>query len=368
MNKYNNLKKNEDNDLKNEEIDLKKLLLSAHNKLILCAEKNEHFIKNVAEKLSSKKNIILTGCGDKYIISLIAKYLSDALIDKNFEVYNSRLLANYTPESIGKDSAVIFLTVGGRTIDVIEAIHQVKKKGAYMVFITQLEKKENETIYSAIKNYTNYDLIIPIKKEIITHPSTITSLTFLHILNLIILYSIKDPKISIDSFLITQLIDLPDYIKQLNNNPDFHKWCIENTDKIKKIKNPFLIFIGDGPRYAASKKAAQIQFLEHCKLVGTAIQSEEFINLIIEEFLNKDFNQIWFLLKPRPSYVGINANNRFDEMDLMIKEKFNDERKIIIDPFSFIKPKGVGKKNDLILMPLYLIVIEWLTYYYNQNK
>ena len=61
--------------------------------------------------------------------------------------------------------------------------------------------------------------------------------------------------------------------------------------------------------------------------------------------------------------MSVQAMNRFNEMHLMNSEKFEKEKIIIIDPSSFINITGKGKRNDIILCPLYILMIEWLSYY-----
>ncbi|MDD4353220.1 MAG: SIS domain-containing protein [Candidatus Nanoarchaeia archaeon] len=339
-----------------------KKILNSQDKKIRASTEDEASLKKMAGMLKEAKNVILSGEGDKFIIPMISKYLSDAYSDKKLEVYNARVLANYTPESINQDSLVFFLTVRGKNIDIIDAINEIKSKNASIIVITQLENKIKDSIYSALKGYKKYEIFIPIKDEIITTPSITTSNTFLSVLNTIIIYSLED-KINIEPLLITQLVDLPVSFSELNKSSSFHEWCIESAKKIKSLANPMLFFIGDGPRYPICKKASQIQFLEQCKLIGTSIQSEEFINLILEEYLNKDFNQMWILLKPVENFISVQAMNRFNEMHLMISERFEKDRIIIIDPAEFINLRGTGKKNDIILSQIYILIIEWLSYY-----
>jgi fructoselysine-6-P-deglycase FrlB-like protein len=344
-----------------EKIDLKKILGSQDKKIRACTE-DEASLKKMAGMLNNAKNVIVSGGGDKFIIPMISKYLNDAYSDKKFEVYNSRVLANYIPESITDESLVFFMTVRGKNIDIIDAINEVKKKNASIIVITQLESKDKESIYSALKGYKKYEVFIPIKNEAITSPSTTTSSTFLSVLNTIIIYSLEE-KMNIEPLLMAQLIDLPIYFDDLIKSKSFHEWCMESAQKIRKLTNPMLFFIGDGPRYPICKKASQIQFLEQCRILGTSIPSEEFINLILEEYINIDFNQAWILLKPDESFVSIQAMNRFNEMHLMISEKFGKDRIIIVDPSSFLNLKGEGKRNDILLSPIYILMIEWLSYY-----
>lgn len=344
-----------------EDIDFKKILKMQDEKIRIATEDDDK-LKKIAGMLNLSSNVIISGEGDKFIIPLISKYLIDAYSDKKLEVYNARVLANYTPESITKDSLVFFLTVRGKNIDILDAINEVKKKNATIIIITQLESKEKDSIYSILKGYKKYEIIIPIKNETITIPSTTTSNTFLSVLNTIIIHSLNE-KINTEPLLLAQLVDLPVYFNELNKNKSFHEWCTESAKKIKELNNPMLFFIGDGPRYPICKKASQIQFLEQCKLIGTAIQSEEFINLIIEEYIINDLNQAWIFLKPIEKLVSVQAMNRFNEMHLMISEKFEKNRIIVVDPTSFININGKGKANDIILSQIYILMIEWLSYY-----
>lgn len=339
----------------------KRALMAQDKKVRMCLE-DTFKLKKIASLIKSAKNVVLTGCGDKFMISMISKCLADYCLSKPFEVYHSRILANNMPKTITKDSIIFFLTVRGKTIDVIEAIKEAKKRNAKIVIITQLEKKHKDSIYSVLKGYDNYEVIIPIKGDATTQPSTTTSATFLSIINAIILYS-ADEEMDINPFLQTLMNGLPKYLKEISNNKSFHDFCVKSALKIKKAKNPFLLFTGDGPRYPVCKKASQIQFLEQCKLPGIAFQSEEFANLILEEYINKDFGQIWILLKPIESFSGMNSMNRFNEMNLMINEKFKEDRIIIIDPLAFALVPGKERINDFLLCPIYLLIIEWISYY-----
>jgi fructoselysine-6-P-deglycase FrlB-like protein len=344
-----------------QDVDLKKILKNQDDKIRISTEDTDK-LKKFAGMIKSANNVIISGEGDKFIIPMISKYLSDAYSNKKFEVYNARVLANYIPESINSESLVFFLSVRGKNIDILDAINEVKKKNATIIIITQLESRTKDSIYSVLKGYKKYDIFIPVKNETITIPSTTTSNTFLSVLNTIIIYSLDD-KINTEHLLMTQLVDLPVYFNELNKNKNFHEWCLESAKKIKELNNPMLFFIGDGPRYPICKKASQIQFIEQCKLIGTSIQSEEFINLILEEYINKDLNQIWILLKPIEKFVSVHAMNRFNEMHLMISEKFKNEKIIIIDPTNFVNITGQGKRNDIILTPIYTLMIEWLSFY-----
>jgi len=174
-------------------MDFKKILMSQDEKIRECTQDSE-LLRKVASMLNASKKVVITGEGDKFIVPMISKYLADACLGNDFEVYNARVLANYCPESIDDKTLVFFLTVRGKNIDILDAINEVKKRNSQIVVITQLEKKEKDSIYSSLKGYRNHEIIIPVKNDEFTAPSTTTSSTFLSVLNSIIIYSLEEKK------------------------------------------------------------------------------------------------------------------------------------------------------------------------------
>ena len=78
------------------------------------------------------------------------------------------------------------------------------------------------------------------------------------------------------------------------------------------------------------------------------IRNEEFVHLVIEVLAEENEQKnVLILLKPRESYVSRQASNRYHEIKSLWKEKAGKDNVIIIDPFQFITPKGIGKKNDM---------------------
>ena len=87
-------------------------------------DSNEERLKQAAIMLNSAKNVVFSGIGDKYYACLISQFLADAYY-KNTRVIHARLLVNYTPEWLNKDTVIVFMTESGTTLDVLEAAKEV---------------------------------------------------------------------------------------------------------------------------------------------------------------------------------------------------------------------------------------------------
>jgi len=348
---------------------LRKTLNEYGDKIKDALDYNNEIIKETAQKLGMYDEIVISGCGDKFTVPLITQYLADSFTKINLRIIHSRILANYTPEWISPKTLIIFLTASGTTTDVLDAIREVKKKNAGIIVITQLIKKGEKSVYTELKGYRNSQIIIPLKNGKVTWPSTTTFHTFLAILNALFIYYLENQGVPADALLTLQYLDLPEYMDELSNNKNMHDWCILTAKQLLSIKPVGFYFLGDGPRYAAARRGALVNFVENCKEDSFPIESEEFVHLVIETLADVNVTKnVLILLKPRSSYVSKQANNRFEEIKSLWEEKAGKDKIVIIDPFQFVTPKGIGKKNDILLTPLYVLMLEWLAYYYAINK
>ncbi|MBN1924122.1 MAG: SIS domain-containing protein [Nanoarchaeota archaeon] len=333
-------------------------------------EENDAVLKQTAVKVNQFDKIILSGCGDKHVVPMITQYLTDAFSKKLVRVIHSRLLANYTPEWVDAKTLVIFLTASGTTKDVIDAINEVKKKKAEIIILTQLsDNKKKDSIYSAIKDYQNSQVIIPLKEGVITWPATTTFHTFLAVLNMLFIYVLMENNTPVDALLNLQYVEIPDYIDKLCKDKSLMEWCAATAKKLLEMKVLGFYFLGDGPRYAAVRKGALVHFVESCKEDSFPIENEEFIHLVIESLAEEHVEEnVLIIMKPRESYITMQAYNQYELIKSLWRERAGKDRVITVDPFEFVEPTGVGKKNDILLTPLYVIVLEWLAYYYALYK
>lgn len=330
-------------------------------------DSNDEMLKELAVKYKDFKEVVFTGCGDKYIVPLITQFFTDSFTKINARVIHSRILANYTPEFINPNTLVVFLTASGVTTDVIDALKAVKKKNPYVLIITQLGKKKKDSVYELIKDYRKSDVIVPLSDGKITWPASTTFHTFLAVLNLFFTYVMRENGFNVDVLLKIQLLDLPDYMDEISRNEKTHEWCTLIAKKLLELKSEALYFLGDGSRYAAARKGALVHFVESAKQHSFPLENEDFVHLMIEVLADKTKN-ILFLLKPRESHVSTQATNRYEEIRSLWEEKAGKDKVIIVDPFNFTTPKGIGKKNDILLTPLHVVLLQWLSYYYALYK
>lgn len=288
-------------------------------------DSNEEKLKSVARLLNKSKTILLSGVGDKYYSCLITQFLADSYYKKPLRVMHSRLVTNYTPEWIDKESVCIFISESGSTQDVLDAIKAVHDKKAKIVIITS----RNSPI-------ENVDL------QIVANGGVNALLCHM---NMIILYALMELNEEVTSLFTVQNIDLPWDLRNMEKNEDLDTWVKDTAAKIKKLGLIRFYFLGDGPRYPAASIGARMN-----KYESHIFRSEGF-----DQNIPYDSKSAVILLKPRDSQVSEQAATFYS----IIKDSF---RNVVfeIDPFKYMEPKGIGKRMDILLAPLYILIMEKL--------
>ncbi|MEM5799183.1 MAG: SIS domain-containing protein [Candidatus Aenigmatarchaeota archaeon] len=311
-------------------------------------------VKVVAEKVKKCKNFVFSGCGDKYIVPLITEYIWKKYSKKPLNVIHSRILANYSSKSIDKDTCVIFLSQSGTTFDVLEAFKEVKKQNAWIVCITNLKEDKQGSLIELCKDYRKA-FLLNIWTEIYPEeplPSTATFHTSLALLNLFAILIFGGEKI-----LDLQVNQIPKIVDALSRSEKLKEYSRNLALKLKTKENFYIL--GDGPRYLVARKAARIMFMEGIKTNACDIEAEEFVHSLIEVVERKP--NILIILKPLEFWDNSMKLYR------IIKNIWPKKLLIEIDPFEFI---DVDKKSmfssiegDLLSPFLYIIPVEWLSYY-----
>lgn len=295
------------------------------NTIKMSLEKNEVLLKTIAHLMNKSEKILISGRGDKFFMGLIAQFLSDAYYNKIVRVVHPRMLLNYTPEWINNKTLCIFISESGSTKETLDAMKLAKKKHCKTVFLTSSIKKPNsaDKIVKAIGGFHS----------------------ILANLNTLFIYALFEQNKPVLALIRIQATDMPWDIVNLMKNDELQKWCEKTSNALKDKKTKRYFFLGDGPRYAVAKIGARMNEYE-----SYTFKSEGF-----DQKIPNDPNSVIILLKPRRTQVSKYALKVYED----IKKSFG-KRVIEIDPFLFVKPMGVGKKMDILMTPLYVVVLEQL--------
>jgi glucosamine--fructose-6-phosphate aminotransferase (isomerizing) len=311
-------------------------------------------INQVALKIKKYQKFVFVGCGDKYIIPLISQYFWLKNSDKPLSVFHAKILANYTPKIIDKNTCVIFLTQSGTTVDVLEACDTVMKRNACIVAITNLKEEKENSILWKCKGYKRF-YAIRTWTEIYPEeplPSTATFHTSLAVLNLLV-FLLSGSEKEMDM----QVNQIPKVVDWLSRNEKLKDYAKSIAKKLKDKENFYIV--GDGPRYAVARKAARIMFMEGVKTNACDIEGEEFVHSLIEVVERKP--NMLLLLKPLGFWEKAEKNYN------LIRSIWPKKLLIDIDPFDFIdaetKSIFAGENGDLFSPFIYIIPLEWISYY-----
>jgi len=311
-------------------------------------------IKNVARKLNRCKKFIFSGCGDKYIVALSSQFIWNYISTKQLNVIQSKVLTQYPPKSLDKNTCVVFISQSGTTADVIEACKLAIERNAFVVCITNLKDKLANSLVEFCENYKK-GFVLKTHTEIYPEeplPSTNTFHTSLAVLNLFTMFLNN----ANDNLFDLQINQIPKVVDCLSNSEKVKDFSKKIALKLKKYDNFYVV--GDGPRFTVAKKHAKIMMMEGVKVNACDVESEEFVHSLIETLENKP-NQL-ILLKPLDQWKNF-------ESYLIVKKIWPSNKIIEINPFEFldndVKSLFLSKEGDLLSPFIYTVITEWICYY-----
>ncbi|MEM2175450.1 MAG: hypothetical protein QXI58_07530 [Candidatus Micrarchaeia archaeon] len=154
-----------------------------------------------------------------------------------------------------------------------------------------------------------------------------------------------------------QINQIPKLVDTLSRSEKVKEFAKKIVTKLRNEENFYVV--GDGPRYLVARKAARIMFMEGVKTNACDIEGEEFVHSLIEVIERKP--NVLLLLKPLEFWEK--SIKIYDE----IKSLWPKKLLIEIDPFSFLnieyKSMFAGEEGNLLSPFLYIIPLEWISYY-----
>jgi fructoselysine 6-phosphate deglycase len=317
----------------------------------------------VAQSISNSERLILSGAGDKYAIPLIAKYIWRRYGDIPLEVVHSRDLASYPPSSLNSETACILLSQSGRTEDTLEAMRLCMERNAYVVGITNLKSREKESFY-ALDDYdkgnllTTQTTIYPEQSL----PSTQTFHTSMALLDDLLIRTLLHRGIDTGSLLRNLHRKVPRDVDNLSTSKKVIEWAKTLSMNMKEFFGNCFYFMGDGPRYGIARKQALVMFMEGVKQDACAVETEEFIHSLVEllEKDNMSKKPLFVMVPPKTS-----LNFSLSEMVCDTWSRLAGKEYLYrIDPFEHLSSWSDPISMDLLSPQLYIVPLEWFTYYY----
>ncbi|MFX1597649.1 MAG: SIS domain-containing protein [Promethearchaeota archaeon] len=327
--------------------------------------KNEiNYAFEASELISKCERVLLAGAGDKYLIPMISEYLWQYFTHKPIRVIHSRVLADYGIKR-GKGTCVIFISQSGRTGDTLDAVEKVVPEGIKAIGVTNLKEKSSDTLYQiedhggvVLKTHT---ILYPEEPT----PSTATFHSTLVLLNILLLYALHREGKGVEELIEKQTREIPELIDELSRSKDVIRWGIEKATDFLEFSGSSFYVVGDGPRYPIARKQALIMLMEACKQDACPIEAEEFSHSLIETLEPENRNKKpLILLKPKEDFVSKSLSNHLEFIERIWKKYGGENRFLDVDPFDFTDYEISNYAGNLLTPPLYMIPLEWFTYYY----
>lgn len=329
--------------------DMKQQIMEQGKSALMSLEQSKDEITEVARSLKDFDRFIFSGAGDKYIVPLISQFLWRRLSDRPVDVIHSRTLADYVPKYVDKKTCCIFLTQSGKTRDTLDAIKEVKRKGARCIAITNL--KGDGGVHEMCDIIQTHTVTYPERAT----PSTGTFQASLAVLNQLIIEAFGTEAWADAHMEILHTVD------RLSTDNKLMSWSEKTAEEMMKYDGTSFYFLGDGPRYPVARKAAMIMWYEGAKHDACSVETEDFVHSLIEtlEEENKSKKPL-VLLQPLPAHLSEFSRDQLQRIKKMWSER---APLFIVNPFEFCNAPG-GEMGDLLSPALYGVQTVWLSYHF----
>jgi len=223
-------------------------------------------MEKIGDKLSKVDRIYLVGCGSSLSTAYSAKDALEMVTNLDIDVFTGYEFY-YNKKLDNENSAAIFTSQSGETIDTLTALKRAKELGIYTVSIS------NEAQSSMIKEADDSIVTRCGREEAILGTKTyVTQLSSLYYL----LFSASDYE------------KTDEILKELQTIPDLMQEIIEKTEEENKklayeLKDENIFYcLGSGPNYGLAYKLAMTMLMEGALKHSCPLYSSEFRHGLIE--------------------------------------------------------------------------------------
>ncbi len=267
-----------------------------------------------------KEIVVITPDSDSWP-GVLASYLVGKFSELRLEPIPLSRLLYYFPNYIGHDKLVIFALKNYDGVGLV--INSMLKAGIEVVALIPYKDGKIEGVDSKFysRNFRTIEGVDESEEVVGYEPYVLSSM-----LNLFLIYLFRERNIPIDFLLKVEVNLFPQTVKQLFDN--------------KKIKQ--------------LSKELEFDSLVCDPLRFFLFRNSSFSRLLKIYSYDEAVKENALVVKPRTTYVPKEVYSKY----LSIKDKHKQ-----LDPFSFVEVRGTGAKNDILLSPLYLLLLDLLLKY-----
>lgn len=286
---------------------------------------------DVSNKLSNVDKIYLVGCGSSLSTAYTVKDALGMVTDLDIDVFTGYEFY-YNKQLVNENSAAIFTSQSGETIDTFEALKRANELGIYTVAIS------NEKDSSMIKEANDGIVTRCGREEAILGTKTyVTQLSTLYY----ILFSSSGYERADE--LLEELKGIYDLMQKLIEDTEE-----ENRKLAYELKDEEIFYsVGSGPNYGLAYKLAMTMLMEGALKHSCPLYSSEFKHGLIER-IEKDV-----------SIIILDSDYPSDE----ITKKAIDFSKNIGAKTLVFRMQDYSDINNLLSPFILLIPLEWFVFY-----
>ncbi|MHA1835598.1 MAG: SIS domain-containing protein [Candidatus Odinarchaeia archaeon] len=230
---------------------------------------NEDFLKK------DFKKILLTGCGDSYIIGYISKFYFNQVCGLDSNVFYP-LDFNYLSEKSLRKNLLIAISASGRTIQTLNVIRNIQDS----ILTVSLTNTYNSKLGSLV----DFELVAECHPPLGLSPSktTLTGLFALMLLGLRIGYIQEN--LSKEDYITweNKLLSLPSRLNEEMSK--IEKTSLKLAEKLAEINN--IYFTGSGP-YLGCCMIGEAKIKEYSLCLSEAVELEDFVHYHILSVTDK---------------------------------------------------------------------------------
>lgn len=285
----------------------------------------------IATKLSKVDRIYLIGCGSSLSTAYTSKDALEMVTNLNIDVFTGYEFY-YNKKIDGENSAAIFASQSGETVDTLAALRRANELGIHTITIS------NEKESSMVKEAKDAIVTRCGREEAILGTKTyVTQLSTLYY----ILFSASDYEKTDE--LLRELKSIPDLMEKLIEDTEE-----ENKKLAYKLKDEEIFYaMGSGPNFGLAYKLAMTMLMEGALKHSCPLYSAEFRHGLIER-AEKDV-----------PIIILDSNYPSDE----ITKKAIEFCKKIEAKTLVYKMEDYSKINNLLSPFILVIPLEWFVFY-----
>ena len=321
-------------------------------------DKEQSNLREIADELNKRRlrRLYIVGCGDMLFAAVAAKYMFTKLAKIQAEPAESMEFSHYFSASLDKKSAVLVLSVSGRTPRTVEAGRVAKRRGMYVIAMTDnpgspLTKTSHRVIHmhtAPARELAKTRLKVPYVGYHHMVPQTKTYTTSLALLFSLAIHLAQSLHVSVT--IADQLKDLNRTVNLIRKTTELHNEKMNFLAEKYSSKDRYF-FVGAGPNYgtAVYGSAKLMEF----GVLGIAQQMEEYCH--VQFFATEPSDPVFFISPSGLSHgrlMEILPEMRRVKLETVVlaDEKDEDLRKVAQEFIGM--PDGV----DEALTPLYYCV------------